>query len=121
MAEITKELRDFITKHAAAESQAQSAPTARGAHLPRKLIPGMQGKRLTGPELAALHPILEKIPDETMRRTITGHFSLLTKYNAAALMINENSEVLRRFPSIAIELAEQISRTDRRAAVPRTR
>ena len=74
---------------------------------------GAQAKRLTGEELAKIGPIIDEIDNEVLRNQVRSYFSMTSKYQALGIITNERSEVCKRYPKLAIRIAEVATEIER--------
>lgn len=105
----------FIRREAANEERGSRASQARATQLPTPIVDAPQGAQVSAHELSAMNPILERIPDETLRRTVRSYFMITTKYQALNMLCAPHSVLRAQHPGLLNELINAATKTDRLA------
>lgn len=58
-----------------------------------------------GDDLAKMHALIDKVPDEFLRQELKTRLSLHSKYVAIDMILNESSDIMQRHPELALQIA----------------
>lgn len=70
------------------------------------------GTKITGPELTAVWPVIDKLDDDIMKNKLKGMFNAFPKYQVLGIIISEDSEFFKANSSEVLEIVEAAAMDD---------
>jgi hypothetical protein len=99
-----KELREYIDRRHVGDRFTPIAPTGRpGPH-----TGPVMGRKITGPQLTAARPVLERLGDNALRKKIEAHLFTWPLFNVLEMITNPNNDEFAACKPQMLELAEAI-------------